>query len=41
MKATGIENITNHLKKKKIDVDSLKENQKEFIESNKLILKTQ
>ena len=36
-----IENKINHLEKSKIDVDSLKQNQKEFIKNNKLILKTQ
>ena len=34
-----IENKINHLEKSKIDVDSLKQNQKEFIKNNKLILK--
>ena len=31
----------NKLCRKKIDVDSLKEDQKEFVKNNKLILKTQ
>ena len=37
--AAQIENKINHLEKNKIDVDSLKEVQKEFIKNNKLILK--
>ena len=36
-----IENKINHLKKSKIDEDSLKADQKEFIKNNKLILKVQ
>ena len=36
-----IERKTNYLRKKKIDVDSLKEDQKELLKNNKLILKTQ
>ena len=35
------ENKINNLEKNKIHVDSLKEDQKEFIKNNKLILKTQ
>ena len=31
----------NHLEKNKVNVDSLKEDQKEFIKDNKLILKSQ
>ena len=38
---TQIERKINHLIKKKIDVDSLKEDQREFVKNNKLILKTQ
>ena len=41
LEAGQIENIINHLEKNKIDVDSLKEDQKEFIKNRKLILKTQ
>ena len=41
LKAAQIENKISHLEKNKIDVDSIKENQKEFIENNTLILKTQ
>ena len=37
LEAAQIENKINHLEKKKIDVDNLKE----FIKNNKLILKTQ
>ena len=36
-----IENKTNPLEKHKIEKDSLKEDQKEFVKNNKLILKTQ
>ena len=36
-----MENKINRLEKDKVDVDSLKEHQKEFIKNNKLILKTQ
>ena len=39
-KASKIENEINYLEKKKIDVDCLKEDKKEFVK-NKLILKTQ
>ena len=41
LEAAQFENKINHLVKKKIDVDSLKGDQKEIIENNKLILKTQ
>ena len=40
LKASQIENKINYLEKKKIDVDCLKEDKKEFVK-NKLILKTQ
>ena len=40
IKASQIRNIVNHLEKKGINVDSLKEDKKEFIK-NRLILKTQ
>ena len=40
LEAAKIENKINHLEENKIDVDSLKEDQTEFIKSNKLILKT-
>ena len=36
-----MENKISHLEKNKIDVESLKKDQKEFIKNNKLILKTQ
>ena len=39
--APPVENKINHLEKKKTDVDSLKEGQKEFIKNNKLLLKMQ
>ena len=39
--ATQLENQMSHLEKYKIDVDSLKEDHKEFIQNNKLMLKTQ
>ena len=39
--AAQIKRKVNYLRKKKIDVDSLKEDQKEAVENNKLILKTQ
>ena len=38
--ASQIERKINHLRKKKADVDSLKEDQKDFVKNNKLILKT-
>ena len=41
LEAPQIENKINQIKKNKFDVDSLKENQKEFIKNNELILKTQ
>ena len=41
MKTPRIENKINHLEKIKFGVDSLKDNQKEVIKNNKLILKTQ
>ena len=39
--ATQLENEINHLQKNQIDLDILKKDYKEFIKSNKLILKTQ
>ena len=41
LEAAQIENKINHLEKNKIDVDCLKEDQKEFIKNSKLILKAQ
>ena len=41
LEAAQIENKKSHLEKHKIDVDSLKEYQKEFTKNNKLTLKTQ
>ena len=41
LEAVKIENKVNHLRKNKIEVDSLKEDQKEFFKNNKIILKTQ
>ena len=41
LEAAQIENKINHLEKNKTDVDSLKEDRKELIKNNKLILKTQ
>ena len=41
MEAAQIENKINHLEKNKIDVYSLKDDQKEVIKNNKLMLKTQ
>ena len=41
MEATQLENKINHQDKNEIDLDSLKMDNKEFIKSNKLILKTQ
>ena len=41
LEAAQFENKINHLEKNNIDVDSLKEDQKEFIKNNKLILETQ
>ena len=40
-RSTEIENKINQLEKNKLDVDSLRENQKEFIKNNKLLLKSQ
>ena len=39
LEATQTENKINHLEKSKTDVDSLKEDQKEFMKNNKLLLK--
>ena len=39
--ATQIEKKINHLEKNKLDIDSLKEDQKEFVKNNKLIFKKQ
>ena len=39
--AAQIENKINHLEKNKTDLDSLKEDKKELIKNNKLILITQ
>ena len=41
LEAAQIERKINYLGKTKIDIDSLKEDQKEFVKNNKLILKTQ
>ena len=41
LEAAQFENKINHLEKNNIDVDSLKEDQKEFIKNNKLMLETQ
>ena len=41
LEVAEIENKINHLEKNEIDVDSFKEDKKEFIKNNKLILKTQ
>ena len=41
LKASQIENKINYLEKKRIDVDCFKEDKKEFVKNNKLILKTQ
>ena len=41
LEAAQIERKINYLRKKKIDVHSLKEDQKEFVKNNKVILKTQ
>ena len=40
LEATQLENKINHLEKNKLDVDSLRENLKEFIKNNNLILKS-
>ena len=37
LEAAQIERKINYLRKKKIDVDSLKEDQKDFVKNNKLI----
>ena len=39
LEATQLENKINQLEKSKVNVDSLRKNQKEFIKNNKLILK--
>ena len=39
--AVQTERKINYLRKKQIDVASLKEDQKEFVKNNKLLLKTQ
>ena len=41
LEAAQIERKINYLRKKKTDLDSLKEDQKEFVKNNKVILKTQ
>ena len=41
LEATQLENKINKLEKNKVDVDSLRENYKDFIKNNKLILKSQ
>ena len=41
LKASQIENKINYLEKKKIDADCFKEDKREFVKNNKLILKTQ
>ena len=41
LEAAHIKRKINYLRKKEIDVDSLKEDQKEFVKNSKLILKTQ
>ena len=41
LKASQIINIVNYLEKKEINVDCLKEDQRRFVDKNKLILKTQ
>ena len=41
LEATQLENKINYIEKNKIDIDSIKENYKEFIKNNKSILKTQ
>ena len=38
METTQIENKTNQLEKNKVDLDSLRENHKEFMKYNKLLL---
>ena len=41
LEVTQLENKINQLEKNKVGVDSLRENHKEFIKNNKLILKSQ
>ena len=41
LEVTQLENTRSHLEKNKINIDSIKQNHKEFIRNNKLILKTQ
>ena len=41
LEASQLENKINKLEKNKDDVDSLRENYKDFIKNNKLILKSQ
>ena len=41
LKATQLENKINRLEKNKIDIDRIKENDKEFIRNNTSVLKTQ
>ena len=41
LEAAQIENKLNHSEKNKIDLDSIKEDEKEFPKNNKLILKIQ
>ena len=41
LEAAQLDNKINHLEKNKTDVDNLKEDHKEFIKNNKLILNTQ
>ena len=41
LEATQLKNKINQLEEKNVDAESLKENHKEFIEKNKLILKSQ
>ena len=41
LEATQLENKINHIEKDKTDTDTIKENHKEFIKSNKSIIKLQ
>ena len=41
LEATQFENKTNQLGKNKVDVNSLRENHKEFTENNRLMLKSE
>ena len=41
IETTHLENEINYLEKNKIDIDSIKENHKEFVKSNKSIFKIQ